>query len=173
MKGNNRTSKEPDGLSNHSRGYPTHTGPNRLNINSSHRESSVSQKSGQSIRVNRLSMRPTYANPIMRDSFAKTSTNRGSKDQIRQKIPHSSFYLHQLNNQRPLSRDTHKVNSSVLNESMGEPGTRSTGGNHRVRRIQTGAPRKDMIQEMREFTQARINSGGPTSKPRTFKRHEM
>jgi hypothetical protein len=58
---------------------------------------------------------------------------------------------------------------------MHEVGTRSTGmggqnyHNHRVRRIQTGAARKDILQEMREFTQARINSSGGKQISRSFK----
>lgn len=119
--------------------------------------------------MNRLSMRPPHVNPILKDSFSKTSTNRISRE--RQKIPHSSFYLHQLNNQRPISRDT--KNMSILNESVNEIGTRSSGTgashNHRVRRIQTGANRKDILQEMREFTQARINSSGGKQISRSFK----
>jgi hypothetical protein len=35
---------------------------------------------------------------------------------------------------------------SALNESVGEVGSRNSGGNHRVRRIQTGAARKDIMQ---------------------------
>jgi hypothetical protein len=106
----------------------------------------------------------------MPDSFAKTSTNKASKEHLRQKIPHSSFYLHQLNNQRPMSRDTHKnLTTNALNESVGDVGSRNLGSNHRVRRIQTGAVRKEIMQEMKEFTQSRINSSGGKKPSRSFK----
>lgn len=79
-----------------------------------------------------------------------TSKFSESEVQHREKIPHSSFYLHQItrNSKRPYSRETAYV--SIGRQSKASLGPESSS-NHRVRRIQTGVKRNDMAEQIKQF----------------------
>lgn len=160
-----RISSESDRFSSHSKGYPpSQTGKGKLilkpnnNLQKSINRTGLTFRTRMSFGSNNVETNEHNSSSNMTGGLIKqfhTSKFSEAEIQPKEKIPHSSFYLHQItkNSKRPYSRDT----GSLGRQSKVSIGFESTiNNNHRVRRIQTGVKRNDMIEQMKQFTNEKV-----------------
>lgn len=159
-------SSESDRFSSHSKGYPqSQSGNGKLILNSANKPKSAHRpgltfRTRMSFGNSQVEANEQNTSSNMTGSFNRQFQSKPSESEMqpKEKIPHSSFYLHQItkNSKRPFSRDTAQMSLGRQSKVSLGFDTNSTSNNHRVRRIQSGVRKNDMVEEMKHFTNQKV-----------------